>query len=59
MSGYRKPMTFKELKEGIASVPSATVRVRDMGGNRVEFVSIHKGNVTRLGCIQLPREASK
>ena len=54
MSKHNKPMTFKEFKEALRQHPSKKVYLRDMGGNKVEFVAVsNTGGITRLGVIQL------
>lgn len=51
----QKPLTFREFKAALASVPSKSVHFRDLGGNKVEMISVVKGHVTRHGFIKLEK----
>ena len=48
-----KPLTFTEFKQTLISVPSKSVRFRDMGSNKIEMLSLIDGSIISLGFIQL------
>ena len=52
-SEMKKPLTFTEFKSAVASVPTKSISFRELGGNKIEMISVVKGRVTRLGFIKL------
>lgn len=52
----QKPLKFKELLATLAEYPSKSIHMRDLGGNKIEIISVVNGHVTRLGYLRLPKE---
>lgn len=50
-------INMETLKRYLAEYPPESIHFRNLGGYKVEMISIVKGSITRLGYIELPRES--